>query len=57
MCLAGQGYVFEEGEVLFKRLLGISVNARQIQRVSEHYGKIAEQQTEEELKAGEKSIT
>ena len=56
MCLAGQGYVFEEGEVLFKRLLGISVNARQIQRVSEHYGKIAEQQTEEELKAGEKSI-
>jgi len=56
MCLAGQGYVFEEGEVLFKRLLGISVNARQIQRVSEHYGKIAEQQTAEELKVGEKSI-
>ena len=56
MCLAGQGYVFEEEEFLFKRLLGISVNARQIERVSEHYAKIAEQQTAEELKAGEKSI-
>jgi hypothetical protein len=56
MCLAGQGYVFEEGELLFKRLLGISVNARQIQRVSEHYGKVAEQQTNKEIEAGEKSI-
>jgi hypothetical protein len=54
MCLAGQGYVFEEGELLFKRLLGISVNARQIQRVSEHYGRVSEQQTEKELEAGEK---
>jgi len=56
MCLAGQGYVFEEGELLFKRLLGISVNARQIQRVSEYYGKVAEQQTQRELASGEKSI-
>jgi hypothetical protein len=53
MCLAGQGYVFEEGELLFEKLLGISVNARQIQRVSEYYGGKAEEQTIKELELGE----
>lgn len=39
MCKVGQGYVFEEGEQLFMEMMGISVSARQLQRVSEYYGK------------------
>lgn len=38
LCLLGQGYVFEEGEEILKTLLGVEMSAKQIQRVSEHYG-------------------
>jgi hypothetical protein len=38
LCLLGQGQVFEEGEALLDELLGVSVSAKQIQRVSEYYG-------------------
>jgi len=39
MCLLGQSHVFEEGEKLMLELIGIEMSGKQIQRVSEHYGK------------------
>ncbi len=39
-----QGSVFEQAEELLGELLGISISAKQIQRVSEHYGAGLEQQ-------------
>jgi hypothetical protein len=47
LCLLGQGYVFEEGEEILQQLLGIEVSAKQIQRVSEHYGEAVEQQVQQ----------
>jgi len=44
LCLLGQAYVFEESEEMLQQLLGISVSAKQIQRVSEHYGQALEEQ-------------
>lgn len=46
MSMTGQGYSFEEGAEILKETMGIDVNARQIQRVSEHYGKVVEEQIE-----------
>ena len=49
LCLLGQAYVFEESEEVLAQLLGISVSAKQIQRVSEHYGgEVEEQQVQYE---------
>ena len=45
--MLGQGYVFEEGEQILSELLGLSISAKQIQRVSEHYG----QQMEEQIRS------
>lgn len=53
MCLVGQGYVFEEGEEILSELLGIEVGAKQLQRVSEHYGEAIELE-EEKVMNGEK---
>ena len=36
--------MFEEGEQILKELLGLSISAKQIQRVSEHYGQQMEEQ-------------
>lgn len=36
--LLGQSGVFEDGEQTLKTLLGLNISAKQIQRVSEHYG-------------------
>ena len=44
ICLLGQGYVFEEGEELLAQVLNIDISAKQIQRVSEHYGQSIEEQ-------------
>ena len=44
ICLLGQSGVFEEGEQTLKTLLGLNMSAKQIQRVSEHYGSVIEQQ-------------
>jgi hypothetical protein len=49
ICQLGQSLVFEDGESLLKQLLGISISARQIQRVSEHYGKELERQLDKEI--------
>lgn len=50
ICLLGQGYVFEEGEELLAEVLNIAVSAKQIQRVSEHYGQAIEEQQEQFVK-------
>ena len=47
ICLLGQGYVFEEGEEVLNKTLGLEISAKQIQRVSEHYGQVIEDQQEE----------
>lgn len=47
MSLVGQGYVFEEGEEILHRTMGIDINARQIQRVSEYFGNRVEEQIKE----------
>lgn len=38
LCNLGQALVFEEGSGILEELLGLDVSAKQIQRVSEHYG-------------------
>lgn len=43
ICLIGQNQVFEDGEKLMQDLMGIEMSAKQIQRVSEHYGKKIEE--------------
>jgi hypothetical protein len=52
MCQLGQSQVFEDGESLLEQLLGIQISARQIQRVSEHYGKELEEKLEKEIADG-----
>lgn len=52
ICFSGQSIVFEEGEKLFEQMLGLSVSSKQIQRVSEYYGKkIEELETSENITA------
>jgi hypothetical protein len=46
MYLTAQGRVFEEAEEQFEAFLGISVSAKQIQRVSEYYGERLEESEE-----------
>lgn len=38
LCMLGQSMVFEEGSEVLQELLGLNMSAKQIQRVSEHYG-------------------
>jgi hypothetical protein len=54
LCLLGQGYVFEESEEILQQLLGIALSARQIQRVSEHYGQGLEEQQQQYAAADSK---
>jgi hypothetical protein len=53
MALLGQSCVFEEGEELLAQMLNIEMNAKQIQRVSEHYG---QQVTELDAAAEEREV-
>ena len=64
LCLLGQSEVFEDGSMLLKKLLGLNMSAKQIQRVSESYGALIEEKeqnsisNEEGLKAEkEKDLT
>ena len=43
MSFTGQSMVYEEAAQLIRRLLGLDVNAMQIQRISLHYGQAMEQ--------------
>lgn len=52
MCQLGQSQVFEDGERLLSQLLGIEISARQIQRVSEYYGKELEDGLKQKIVAG-----
>lgn len=47
LCLVGQAYVFEEGSEILHQTLGIDICAKQIQRVSEFYGQVIEEQQEQ----------
>ena len=49
MCLLAQAYVFEEGEEILEQFLGIEISAKQIQRVSEHYGEALEEHIEQQV--------
>ena len=53
LCLLGQSQVFDDGEYLLKSLMGISVSAKQIQRVSERYGNVIETKEQELIKKEE----
>ena len=53
----GQKESFEEGSETIKRLTGVDVSNKQIQRVSEHYGQCLEEATEELIKDDSLSIT
>lgn len=57
MCKVGQGQVFEEGEQLFLEMMGLSVSARQLQRVSEYYGKKIGEQEDRQIQQGQKMAT
>ena len=43
ICLVGQSVVFSEGSMLLEKLAGVSVNAKQIERVCHHYGEQLEE--------------
>jgi hypothetical protein len=44
MCFIGQQNVFADGEETIRRLKGVDINAKQIERVSHHYGEIIEEE-------------
>lgn len=46
VCYMGQQEVFEQGSETIKRLIGVEISNKQIQRVSEHYGQCLEEKTE-----------
>lgn len=50
VCYLGQKETFEEGSETIKRLTGVALSNKQIQRVSEHYGQCLEQATQELIK-------
>jgi hypothetical protein len=52
VCLMGQNQVFEEGEALFSKMMGISVCGKQIQRVSEYYGQRIEETEAKSIEEG-----
>lgn len=51
LCLLAQGYVFEEAEEMLRELLGIAIDARQIQRVSRQYGGAVEAHIQQQAAA------
>jgi len=50
ICFVGQKETFEEGSETLQKLMGIEVSNKQIQRVSEHYGKCLEEAIEQQVK-------
>lgn len=57
LCFSGQQVVFEEASQLIEKIAGITVNAKQIERVCHHYGEKLEQQQQEQIDAGESPVT
>lgn len=52
ICLMGQSQVFEDGENLFYEMMGISMGAKQIQRVCEYYGEQIEEENNQAIDSG-----
>ncbi len=52
MCYVGQHMVFTEAEELFLKLKGVSINAKQIERVSHYYGELIEEQDAKRIEEG-----
>lgn len=53
LCLLAQGQVFEEAEEVLHQLLGVEISAKQIQRLSEHYGEGLEAQLQAQAEGKE----
>ena len=51
ICLLAQSQVFEDAQDLFETTMGISISAKQIQRISESYGEKMENKTQQLIKA------
>lgn len=45
VCLLAQDFVFMQAEEVLRELLGLALSAKQIQRLSEHYGRQLEEQS------------
>lgn len=43
----GSDYVFEEASLLLYKLLGVDVSAKQIQKISEHFGNLLEKEAQQ----------
>lgn len=54
MCYLGQEKVFEQASECFKRLTGIAVSAKQIERVCHYYGQVLEEEQQRAIEAGGK---
>jgi hypothetical protein len=52
VCYVGQNEVFEEGETTLKKLRGIEIPAKQIERVSHFYGEKLEETLNEAIETG-----
>jgi hypothetical protein len=52
ICYFGQKEVFEEASESIKRLRGVEVNAKQIERVCHHYGEVLEKELEQSIASG-----
>lgn len=53
MCYLGQQLVFEDASETFQRMWSIEVNAKQIERVSHHYGQQLEEKQRSKIASGE----
>jgi hypothetical protein len=56
LCYVGQQLVFEEASGMIHQLTGISVNAKQIERLCHHYGEKLEQQQQAQIEAAENPV-
>ncbi|MEI6424743.1 MAG: UPF0236 family protein, partial [Lentisphaerota bacterium] len=52
VCYIGQNEVFEEGEKTFQKLRGITICAKQIERVSHYYGNKLEEKLQDSIAEG-----
>jgi hypothetical protein len=56
LCLAGQQLVFEEASEMLYQLIGIRVDAKQIERLCHHYGEKLEEQQQEQINSGQAAV-
>jgi hypothetical protein len=56
VCYIGQDKVFEDGEATLRKLRGIEVSAKQIERVSHYYGEKLEEKLSEAIEKSEPNV-